>query len=94
MEEEISELKNKIEDIYSILNSLDEFVKSQSEVNNELGSFIKNLTIGVNEINKKVDFIDENLLSTIKNNNIAHDAYNKINESNQRIINKIISLIK
>lgn len=93
MEDDINELKKKVETIYSTLKNIEDFVKSQHDVNTELNSFLKKITLGVNEINKKVDFLDDNLLSTIKNNNIAHEAYNKINESNQRIINNIISML-
>jgi hypothetical protein len=92
MEEEIKVLQKKVEEIYLTLRSIDQFVQIQSEVNTELNTFLKNLTSGVNGIHERVNYLDDNLLSTIKNNNISHDAYNKINAANQKTTDKIISM--
>lgn len=91
MEKKIKELEKKVLELYSIVNTLDEYVKSQTEVNTEISNLLKPTIIKLSSLNQEVGFLNDNLISTIKNNNTMHDALNKSIESIMRMLKNITS---
>jgi cell division GTPase FtsZ len=91
LEEKIKELEKKVLELYSIVKTLDEYVKSQTEVNTEISNLLKPTIIKLSSLDQEVGFLNDNLISTIKNNNTMHDALNKSIESIMRMVKNITS---
>lgn len=91
MEEKIKELEKKVLELCSVIKSLDEFVKSQIQVNTEISNLLRPAIIKLGSLDQEVGFLNDNLISTIKNNNIMHDALNKSIESLMRMVNNLTS---
>ena len=86
MEKRLIELEIKISELYSLVKVLDEHVKSQTEVNTEINNILKPTIIKLSSLDQEVGFLNDNLISTIKNNNTMHDALNKSIESIMRML--------
>lgn len=86
MEKRLIELEIKISELYSLVKVLDEYVKSQTEVNTEINNILKPTIIKLSSLDQEVGFLNDNLISTIKNNNTMHDALNKSIESIMRML--------
>lgn len=91
MEKRLIEIENKVSELYSIVKGLDEYVKSQTEVNTEINNLLQPTIIKLSSLDQEVGFLNDNLISTIKNNNTMHDALNKSIESITRMLKNITS---
>lgn len=87
MEKRLIEIETKVSELYAIVKRLDEYLVSQTEVNAEISNLLKPAILKISSLDQEVGFLNDNLISTIKNNNTMHDALNKSIESITRMLN-------